>query len=243
MTPELAVVLFFALLWGPTVLWLLYRALRGPDGRVPESFTRAAETRQGTLVEPGAPAPLDYWVCEACRSMNLRGAKRCYSCKAAKVVEQPPAPAALPDTQPGGLGWIPVMDADLGRSSGTAAAATLTAAITVAGDPAPDAAVPVPELAAGAATSTPSAAPVCPFLGFKEDPATRCSYPDPRNVCHARSERGGVPFPLPRRLISGTGGGTRSQVISPEDQATLCLTSEHEQCARYPALHVLAGTR
>jgi hypothetical protein len=70
------------------------------------------------------------------------------------------------------------------------------------------------------ARAIPVVAPsACPFLGFKDDPSTRCDFPDPRNVCHAS----------PRRL------SRKAQAIPLQHQSTWCLTAEHGRCDRYPA--------
>jgi hypothetical protein len=57
-------VLFFALLLGPTFLWLLFRAMRGRSGTA------------RTTAEASSPA--GEWVCETCRSVNPARARRCY---------------------------------------------------------------------------------------------------------------------------------------------------------------------
>ena len=87
--------------------------------------------------------------------------------------------------------------------------------------------------------SAPSGTPaVCPYLRFKDDPATRCDYPDARNVCHAASASGGATLPTLRRLVRGV--RARTLPISPDFQATTCLTADYERCARYPAAAGLA---
>ena len=70
--------------------------------------------------------------------------------------------------------------------------------------------------------------------GFKDDPATLCSYPDERNVCHAASARGGSSIVDPRRLVGGVRGRGRVLPITPGHQASMCLTAAHQQCDRYP---------
>ncbi len=85
--------------------------------------------------------------------------------------------------------------------------------------------------------------PVCPFLGFGNDPTTRCSFPDPRNRCHTPAQPGNDPAAFPLRLIPGKAGTMRTLEIGPEHQGALCLTASHEQCARFPAVRVLAGSR
>jgi len=83
---------------------------------------------------------------------------------------------------------------------------------------------------------TPSIAPsVCPYLGFKADPTTRCSFPDDRNVCHAAAANGGSSVPTPRGIVRSVRGHGRTVPISAEHQANVCLTTEHPKCDRFPA--------
>ncbi len=83
--------------------------------------------------------------------------------------------------------------------------------------------------------------PICPLLGFSDDPATRYDFPDPRNCCHAVSRRNDTPVPFARRFINGVTGAGRSQPISVEDQEARCLTPAHEQCARYLAVEIVTA--
>ena len=79
--------------------------------------------------------------------------------------------------------------------------------------------------------ATPSSIPpVCPFIGFKDDSATRCDYPDERNMCHAAAANASPSMPIPWRR----GGAGRSVAIRPDHQSAICLTANHQQCARYP---------
>ena len=87
-----------------------------------------------------------------------------------------------------------------------------------------------------------SAPPVCPYLGFKDDPATRLDYPDDRNVCHAAAASAGAARPSPRRLGRGGGSGNRSVAISPDYQVSMCLTAMHQQCERYPNAPAAEGS-
>jgi hypothetical protein len=88
-----------------------------------------------------------------------------------------------------------------------------------------------------------SAAPsVCPYLGFRNDPSSRCDFPDPRNLCHATSERGSASAASPRRFATGTAGARRPQLIGVEHQNARCLTDTHEKCVRYAAVEAVAAT-
>jgi hypothetical protein len=81
-----AFVAVVGLLWGPTALWLLYRAVRGRNDQ------RIVSGPLGTNAEAGDAGPADLrrglglsdedWVCGRCRSLNRSGASRCYSCGA-----------------------------------------------------------------------------------------------------------------------------------------------------------------
>ena len=297
-----AAAVILGLLWGPTALWLIYRAVRGPTAGTREAFARAParpRTEQGPL---DAVLRNEYWICRDCRSVNHLGAMQCYSCGLKRPQPEPvaPEPAATPN------GWVAVMDPAVGRRTSEPAVRTRAQPISSALPPDPPPAAPMPELApgpamvvAGAAAAsrgtkrprtarrprtpaggptaaelsvlahmtgappaavapapsgppppeaplqlpqfTPSIAPpVCPYLGFKDDPATQCSYPDDRNVCHAAAAEASS-MPSPRRLVQGVRGRGRTLPISAEHQATLCLTTEHRQCDRFPAAHLPAA--
>ena len=77
---------------------------------------------------------------------------------------------------------------------------------------------------------------VCPFIGFKDDAATRCDYPDGRNVCHAAAANAGSATSVPWRRSA------RSVAIMPDHQSAVCLTAAHRQCARYPHKPTPAAT-
>jgi hypothetical protein len=273
MSPEFGFALLLTLLWGPTALWLVSRMIRGQRGRPAGSFNREAETELVSGVVPQQPEALaseGFWVCAACHSMNRRGAKRCYSCHkeihsdgrlapgelhtardlvpvmaegmagttGTAVMATLAVPAAATGAVPGSTVAVPA------AATGEPAVATLVREPAVA-------VVPAPTYPARNAGRTPAVAPlgilatdpVCPFLGFSEDPTTRCSFPDPRNRCHTPPQHGheGAAFPL--RLITGKAGTMRTLEIGPEHQETLCLTAAHEQCARFPAVRVVAGRR
>jgi len=113
MNPEQALVLIVALLWGPTMLWLIIRYVRGPR----ESNRRIgmgddARDAAGELIWPSPGVKelaelvdqSEFWVCEACRSINRPGTKRCYACR---LKRGDPVPVRESDTaQPQ---MVPVM--------------------------------------------------------------------------------------------------------------------------------------
>ena len=51
-----------------------------------------------------------------------------------------------------------------------------------------------------------------------------------------RRRRGWRLVGIPRRFIPGRAGSTRSEEIGASHQSSLCLTTAHERCARYPAV-------
>jgi hypothetical protein len=220
MNVELVLVLFVALLYGPTVLWLVLRTLRGHRRRLPESF--ASEHTSGSQLASRDGEALDdpdaFWACAGCRSLNRRESSRCYSCRMAKDSASRPAPG-----QQTVSGWVPVMAADIAEPAGVAGG---TAVIP----PAPLIPPKMPEVSDGAperptvavGPGAPAVATVCPFLGLRSDPSTRYDFPDPGNSCRPA-------------------GTTRSQPIDLGHQQSRCLTAEHVQCARYRAVDVVVG--
>ena len=286
MSPELGFALFLALLWGPTAIWLGYRAIRGQRSRLPGSFVVASEAEQGKPPahdQSEALVAQGFWVCGACRSVNRREARRCYGCKTA--IGPTGAPASDEQlTRP----MVPVMAEGIARSSGDpaegdgagahgrprvcrqagargclapvarpepvaalASVATPEPAAVLASVAAPEPATsrrsapPVPAAAVSDPVPATAAAPreaatgdpVCPFLGFKNDPSTRCDFPDPRNLCHASVDQGTASSASHRRFIPGKAGSRRAQEIGASHQQSLCLTTAHAQCARYPGAH------
>ena len=238
MSPELGFVLFVALLYGPTAVWLGYRMLRSHQGRLPESSSAVSEPMRSPQIASDAhEAPVGsdgFWVCESCRSLNRREANRCYGCRTAKGS----AGRQVPDQLPVSRG-VPVMADDIARSPGGAAGATVALAAPwniprAVEIPGPD---PVPEPASSASLpEAPAGTPVCPFLGFRDDPSTRFDFPDPANRCHATSERGARSVAIPRRFVPAMTGTRRAQPIVVEHQESHCLTAAHRQCVRYPVL-------
>ena len=251
MSPEVGFALFLTLLWGPTALWLGYRAIREHRSHRSGSFSMASETVSRSLPESIAPDGLlaqGFWVCGACRSVNRRGVKRCYGCKMAMESTGQPGSGSQPVPQPVGR-MVPVMAEAIavpvgGTSRATAPAATPWSNPAVFHVLTSD---PVLESNSGLVVAAvphevPAVLPVCPFLGFKSDPSTRCDFADPRNFCHATSARGAASLASPRRLLPGKAGTTRPQEIGASQQGSLCLTTAHEQCARYPATQTVAAS-
>jgi hypothetical protein len=242
MSPELGFALLLTLLWGPTALWLAYRALRGHRSRRSELFTVGSETVPIPLRAPGQPEGLasqGFWVCGACRSMNRRKAKHCYSCQTAMGSTGQPAPGVQPVSR-----MVPVMAEGLARRSGETTRTTAPPAAPGTDLPRLDVLARDPGLVLTAAPhEAVTGAPVCPFLGFRNDPSTRCDFPDPRNLCHAASERGAPSFASPWRFIPGNAGSMRPQEIGASHQKSDCLTAVHERCARHPAAQLVAATR
>ncbi len=75
---------------------------------------------------------------------------------------------------------------------------------------------------------------VCPYLGTRDDPATRFDFPYAGNMCHAGvAAKSGSAFG--GRLLQGFQRMTHQgpQPIAIDQQAALCLTADHVQCPRY----------
>ena len=109
-----AAAIIFALLWGPTVLWLIFRAVRGPTGGTRESFAGEPAVQRTEQLPLEAGIRRDYWICKDCRSVNHLGAMHCYSCG----IEREPVEPVAADPVRAGNGWVPVMDQSLVRPSG-----------------------------------------------------------------------------------------------------------------------------
>jgi hypothetical protein len=230
MSAELGV-LFVALLWGPTALWLVYRTLRGRQGRLSGPFSRSQLAPDELEALVGSDG---FWACGTCRSLNRGEANRCYSCRTAKGSAGRPAPRELPvspgvpvmaegtarssrelPVSPG----VPVMAEGTARSSREAARTTAAVATPRSAPPALEVLIRAPELEWSAVPPWALAgAPACPFLGWRNDPTTRSDFPDPRNLCHATSERGAASVASPRRVVASMGGTRRSQPIAVEHQ-------------------------
>ena len=205
------------------------KSFRVASETVPNSLV--APGRPEVLVAQG------FWVCGACHSLNRREAGRCYSCKAMMGSTGQPAPAQQPargmvavmaEPEPAKAEMVPVMAqavpviaASYAQPRGSAAP-TIPAPAALRSDAPVMAALadaPTPVMAAladdpapvltAAPRATPVRPPVCPFLGFRDDPSTRCDYPDPRNRCHATSSASRRRFSLARPAPSGHGRSTR----------------------------------
>jgi hypothetical protein len=239
MSPDLGGVLLITILYGPVAVWLIYRASRGPRARLHQPFNALSEPigslqpARDELATPGAPD--GFWVCGACSSLNRREANRCYACRTGKGLanERPP-------------GGLPVRPGVAGMAAGITQSSTETAPTTTA--LAPRGIVPgASEILARAPLARSSAAPcgvsdgvpICPLLGFSDDPATRYDFADPRNCCHAVAGRDDSPVAFARRFVNGIAGTGRSQPIDVEHQAARCLTAAHATCARYLAVEAV----
>jgi hypothetical protein len=174
-------------------------------------------------VQPDVLVAQGFWVCGACRSVNRREAKRCYGCKTAVEPTDQPLPVAQPVRE-----LVPVMAEGAAVSSDGAAMTTALLAAPWTNAPTPNAVVGDPEPVLTAAQhEVPAGVAVCPVLGFRNDPSTRCDFPDPRNLCHAAPERGATSFASPRRFIPGRAGSMRSEEIGASHQKSVCLTTAH----------------
>jgi hypothetical protein len=221
MNVELVLVLFLALLYGPTVLWLVFRVLRGHHGRQPANA--ASQSMRSSPLAADEVASLDdpdaFWACGACRSLNRRESNRCYSCRMAKDSASRQAPGRRSAD-----GWVPVMADGIARPSGEAPGPPATPVAPWNTPSVPTIVVPAPEQPAAATAAALAGATACPFLGLQSDPSTRYDFPDPRNSC-------------------GAPGTKRSQPIGAEHQESHCLTPAHAQCARYRAVEVVVAGR
>ena len=246
MSHELGLALLVALLWGPTAIWLVYRAMRSHQGRLSRSITDGSEATRSaqTAADPVETliGPEHFWVCETCHSLNRREAKRCYGCLAAREDTPRHAPssqAANGWDPPATAGSSPAVPRGTGEATrgadGMAGGASTPAALT-SGPPAPERpAAAAQPTAPEALRALPDGLTICPFLGLRQDPSTRYDFPDPRSFCHspAGHETGSM-APL-RRFVAGVTGANQAAPISMEHQRSSCLTAMHVQCARFPA--------
>jgi hypothetical protein len=199
------------------------------------------------------------WFCRTCHSLNRREANRCYSCRMAKDSagrQTPGQPAGSPGVpvmaesiarsagRPRGGPRIPVTAARIARSSGKAAGATVALATAEIAPAAPKVAVLAPEHVDFAVQpETAALVSVCPFLGLRADPRTRYDFPQSANLCHSASRRGGGSVAFFPRTIAAFSGTKRPQPIGLEHQASFCLTTAHETCARYRTVKGVAANR
>jgi len=241
MSPELGGVLLITILYGPIALWLIYRAFRGPRVRLHQPFNAVPEPIGSSQLagdELVTPVASDgFWVCGTCSSLNRREANRCYACRTGKGFAGERAPGELP-VSPG----APAMADGIARSSGQTAGTTVALVSPGIAPGASEIVVRAPRDRSSAARSGASdGVPICPLLGFRDDPATRYDFPDPRNCCHAVSGRDDTPVAFARRFVNGVTGAGRSQPIGVEDQEARCMTPAHEQCARYMAVEMVTA--
>ena len=246
MSPE-GIALIVTVFCGLTALWLAYRTARGRRGQHPiESFTEGSN---------------GLWLCGTCLSLNRRDMNFCYNCRRAKGFASGQTPGELPVSRgvpvmaegiaggqtPGELPVsraVPVMAGGSPGSSVEDAGTNVAPATPRNPPPAPEILVRAPEhLLSAAVVGAPPSVPVCPFLGFRDDPSTRYDFPDPANLCHATSQQGTMAAASARRIPTGGGDHRRPQPIDPEHQKSRCLTAAHGMCARYPGVEVVAATR
>jgi hypothetical protein len=83
------------------------------------------------------------------------------------------------------------------------------------------------------ASGRPAKVSVCPFLGLRDDPSTRYDFPESTNRCYAASRRSAGSVAFVTRIVAAFSGTKRPQPIGAKHQATCCLTTAHETCARY----------
>jgi hypothetical protein len=249
-TPEiLRPLLFFTLLTGPVVVWLLYRAAREPSQRTPGSMS-ARDTGND-------------WICGICGSLNLANAQRCY--KGCSPISTPVAPltsvanskplvAVGPGRPPGPRHPAPVTRAVPARAGAAAvppksasrvpsrpAAASpvvlaTTAPVLVGGStsrPGPSGAAmrpgvpalelpPVEQPAERQESIFAAPAPdACPLLGSRRDARTRFMFSDSEHRCYATA---------------------RPAKIDIQQQDNYCLGA-HEECTRFLAHRDVSAIR
>ena len=262
MSPELGIAIVLALLWGPTALWLIYRALRGRQATNPiELFPSASRQEANSQLVPDALGllgePAGPWVCRTCRSLNRREANRCYSCRMANnsagrhAADDRPASPGVPvmagsiarssGDRPASPG-VPVMAESIARSSGKLVGATVALTPPRKAPARPEVGL-APEHAVLAGPPEATRVSECPFLGLREDPSTRYDYPDFANCCHSASERGSRSTAFTPRILAGIGSTKQPQRIGAEHQRSCCLTASHQQCARYLAVRPVTADR
>jgi hypothetical protein len=263
------IALVVTLFWGLTALWLAYRTPRGHRGRHPlESFTESSDGLWlcGTCLSLNRR---DVNLCYNCRKGKGFSGRQTPGelpvSRGVPVMAEGIAgrqtPGELPVSRgvpvmaegiagrqaPGELPVsrrVPVMAEGSAGSSGEAAWTTVAPATPRNAPQAPEILVRAPEHRLSAAVlGAPQSVPVCPFLGFRDDPSTRYDFPDPANLCHATSGRGTTSLASPRRFVTGVAGTRRPQPIAAQHQKSHCLTAAHKQCARYPAVEVVAAKR
>jgi hypothetical protein len=240
MSPESGIAIV-TLLWGPTALWVAYRALRGrqrtnpielfPSASAQEGNSQLVPAELGSLGEPDGP-----WVCRTCRSLNRREANRCYSCRMAKVSADRHTADELP-VSPG----VPVMAESIVRSSGEPAVATMALASPWNASAGPEVDLAHEQVILAGPPEASARVSVCPFLGLRDDSSTRYDYPEFANCCHSASERGSRSMAFAPRILAGIVSTRQPQRIGAEHQRSFCLTASHEQCARYLAVRMVTA--
>ncbi|MBP1704380.1 MAG: hypothetical protein H6Q36_119 [Chloroflexi bacterium] len=277
MSIEVGFVLFVAHLYGPTIAWLAYRAVRGHKGRaagmVGGPQVPASASPESAQLSRAAGVSGGFWICGTCQSLNRDETGHCYRCRTAKGTRTT-APEQQESIVPPPGNLVPVMaeDARQPQAALVAAAVAVTVNQGAAPVPEPRAAAPGSPAAApgspAAAPGSPAAAPaaivgrseapapapridmappgslgapdpvpaivvdvpVCPYLGFRDDPWTRCDFADPLNHCHASAQA----HTEAKGRYAGVGRSRRSRPIGAEHQQAWCLTPAHGRCVHYP---------
>ncbi len=235
--------LFFALLFGPTTLWLLYRATRSPTGIAPGSMS-ASELGSG-------------WVCKVCNSLNLARTERCYrGCSRRPTPAAPLVPAAeaqplvavgpgrplerrrqgpITLAVPAGVGAAAMVRPELANQlpsrppadgsvvlGGAASVSNGDSTLRPGSSERPlRPGVPVMELlpvqqtpeGRGAGDFLAPVPDACPLLGLRRDARTHFVFPDPEHRCYATVAPGKVDV---------------------RHQETYCLRA-HRDCMRFRA--------
>ena len=256
MPAETALVLIVVLLWGPTAIWLIYRASRGGEERRFESDDPGSVSSTTWQLTTADRAPLvvegaETWVCRGCRSLNRRDAKHCYSCRGPRDEldlpvrmarpERPLVPVMAQGSEPPSPTPPPVTPPSLAPPPPTRAAPPPPSGVpwlAASGEQAADRprfawdGVPVMADAAADQPAARDGLTVCPFLGLERDPTTWFDFPAPGNVCHASSSQ---PASLVRSIGRLVSGSHPQQSISIAHQRAACLAVAHVECPRYAA--------
>jgi hypothetical protein len=210
MTPELGFALLVALLYGPTLAWLVYRAIRGParrstngDGTGPGA---ALEAQAAQLDREVSVHPDGCWVCDSCRSLNRPRTTTCYRCRTKRGPSRSGTPVEAPPRD-----LVPVVAGELARAGeasptpmvavaahvgSTAAAGTRSASEDTSAPPGQTGAAPEADrLGSAGATSLPRAENVEATVRPRRRPRLATAFADPA------PESGGPP-----PVTSGTAG-------------------------------------
>ena len=220
MNVELVLVLFVALLYGPTVLWLVLRTLRGHRRRLPESWRLRTPARLAGRIRRRRGAR---------RSGRVLGLRRLPFAEPARV--EPLLQLSDGEGLRQSPGCRPADGERLGPGDGRRHRRTHRRGGWDHGDPSGTLECPgdcprsLAELSSSrrcCSRTRASAARRLPVSRVANDPSTRYDFPDPGNSCRPT-------------------GTTRSQPIDLGHQQSRCLTAAHVQCARYRAVEVVVA--